>query len=107
MGYLVAVLLIAVSVWAGYAGFEDSLGQVPCDSGDCAGPTPDAGLLLALAVFSMLAAAFVGTRAWRRENRALGPERRDGVGATLLLAVGTASVGMLLGVGALLLTHAG
>lgn len=103
--YLAAVFLVALGVWAGYGMFETSLGEALCDSGDCSGPSSKPELLLALMLVSFLGAGIVGRLAWRKENRDLEPQDRDGVGATGFLAVCIALVGLLLGAGAVLLTH--
>ena len=97
MGYLVAVLLVAVSVCAAFYSFVGGLGEALCEN-ECGGPSNTPELMGVLALLALVGAVVVGTLAWRQDTTSTGR-----AGEAIFAAFSIASVGIVLGAVVLLI----
>ena len=100
MGYLLAIVLVATSGWAGHMWLETALGEALCDPGDCSESSIRPAVYLALSVGAFVGAGVAGGHGWRRELRRADPGHCPTVASGLLLASGVVTLGLLLAVAA-------
>jgi drug/metabolite transporter (DMT)-like permease len=99
LGYLAAVPLVALGVWAGYGMLETAFGEALCEYSCRETNRPETFMAVAMGAF--IAAVIAGVYGWRRERREAAPEHRPGLGYGLLLLGCIPVVGLFLGIAVL------